>query len=368
MYPPMYPPIHGRPFVRLYINCHQVRRFGRLQESSGVGMKDIFRFDWSAFDPVSGIKVAVASLLVFGLMAVTGETWIATGLVLLFAWLTNVPGPLKERIAGIVAFAIGAIALTYLSGWLGLSPLPNTIAIAIIGFVGTLALALGTRPYMVGYVVICWAIYGPFLVASTSVENCVGAIIVGTGAIILTTLVGSLFEKVNESTAPVEEHAKAQKPDYEAAMPYALTVAFVLGLTTYIGWNTLNTDPTMAVAGAFFVIGFDAKKTWVAGVTRVIGIILGVFCGYAAAQILEPGLTTEIVTLAALFMSFAAMNVNPGLFMFFFMFLIALGWTALDPETLNLTFWERVSGEGVGVAIAMLAIGFMQWLQTRRTS
>ena len=328
-------------------------------------MGDLFRMNWAAFDPVTGIKVVVASLLVFGLMAVAGESWIATGLVVLFAWLTNVPGPVKDRIAGMVAFAVGAIALTYLSGWIGLDLWSNTIAIIIIGILGTLALAHGTRAYMVGYVLICWAIYGPFLVASTSVMNCVGAIVVGTGAIIVTTLIGSFFEKGNGDLASGEEQAEAQQPDYAAVMPYALTVAAVLGLTTYLGWITLKTDPTMAVAGAFFVIGFDAKKTWVAGITRVIGVMLGVVCGYAAARILEPGLTTEIVTLVALFMSFAAMGVNPGLFMFFFMFLIALGWTALDPETLDLTFWERVSGEGVGVAIAIVAIGFLQWLQSR---
>ena len=48
-----------------------------------------------------------------------------------------------------------------------------------------------------------------------------------------------------------------------------------------------------------------------------------------------------------------------------FMFLIALGWTALDPKTLNLTFWERLGGEGVGVALAIAAIAFMQWMQSR---
>ena len=86
---------------------------------------------------------------------------------------------------------------------------------------------------------------------------------------------------------------------------------------------------------------------------------------HAVAQALEAGLATDALTIALLFMSFASMGVNPGLFMFFFMFLIALGWTAFDPETLDLTFWERVSGEGVGVAIAMLAIVFLQRVQTR---
>ena len=328
-------------------------------------MGDIFRMNWAAFDPVSGIKVAVAALLIFGLMAVTGETWIATGLILLFAWLTNVPGPLKDRLVGMVAFAVGAIAVTWLSGQIGLGLWPNTIAIIVIGFVATMALAWGTRAYMVGYAVICWAIYGPLLIASTSVANCVGAILVGTAAIMITTTIGYFMEK-NDAASDDGGQADATEPDYAAALPYATTVALVLGITTYLGWISLKTDPTMAVGAAFFIIGFDAKKTWVAGITRVIGIVAGLFLGYAAAQVLEPGIITDVVSVAALFLCFAAMNVNPGLFMFFFMFLIALGWTSLDPETLNLTFWERVTGEGVGVVIAILAIGFLHWLQTRR--
>ena len=262
------------------------------------------------------------------------------------------------------AFAAGAIAVTWFSGQIELSLWPNTIAITIIGFVATMALAWGTRAYMVGYAVICWAIYGPFLISSTSVANCVGAIIVGTAAIMVTTTIGFFMEKKSE---PADDGGQtdATGPDYAAAFPYATTVALVLGLTTYLGWMSLKTDPTMAVGAAFFIIGFDAKKTWIAGITRVIGIVAGLFLGYAAAQVLEPGIVTDIVSVAALFLCFAAMNVNPGLFMFFFMFLIALGWTSLDPETLDLTFWERVTGEGVGVVIAMLAIGFLHWLQTR---
>ena len=330
-------------------------------------MSELFRFDWQAFDAMSGLKVTIAALLIFGLMAVTGETWIATGLVLLFAWLTNVPGNLKDRLSGMLAFAIGAIAITYLSGLIGLSLWPNTIAITVIGFLATLALAWDTRAYMVGYALICWAIYGPFLIVSTSVTNCVLAILVGTGAIMVTTVIGSFFEKDDSTDAPENnDEASSTAPDYAAAMPYATTVALVLGLTTYLGWITLKTDPTMAVGAAFFIIGFDAKKTWIAGIARVIGIVAGVLLGYAASQYLEPGLVTDAVAVGALFLCFAAMGVNPGLFMFFFMFIIASGWSALDPETLNLTFWERISGEGVGVIIAMLAIGYMHWRQTRQ--
>ena len=142
-------------------------------------MSGLFRFDWQAFDAITGLKVAIAALIVFGLMAVTGESWTATGLVLLFAWLTNVPGSLRERLGGMLAFAVGAIAITVLSGWIGLDTWSNTIAVVVIGFLASLALAWGTRAYMVGYALICWAIYGPFMIESTSVMNCVLAIRTG---------------------------------------------------------------------------------------------------------------------------------------------------------------------------------------------
>ena len=39
----------------------------------------------------------------------------------------------------------------------------------------------------------------------------------------------------------------------------------VLGLTTYYGWRELSVDPSLMTGGAFFVLGFDVYKTWVAG-------------------------------------------------------------------------------------------------------
>ena len=326
-------------------------------------MKDLFRLDWEAFDPQSGFKAAVAAIIIFGLTAITGESWLATGLVALFAWLANIPGTMKSRMSGLGAFTLGAIGITAVSGWMGLSLWPNTIAIVIVGFLGTVVLVLGTRAYMVGYVLICWAIYGPFLVDGSSVINCVLAILVGAGAIALTTMIGALFEDADAESGGASE--SEPDADLAAAIPYAITVALVLGLTTYLGWKILKTDPTMVVAGAFFVIGFDARKTWVAGVARVIGILGGIVMGTFVSQILPPGLITDAVAIAAFFLCFATGGINPALFMFFFLFIISLGWSSLDPEILERTFWERIGGEGLGVVIAMLAIGFLQKVQSR---
>ena len=137
-------------------------------------MGDLFRMNWEAFDPVTGIKVVVASLLVFGLMAVTGESWIATGLVVLFAWLTNVPGPLKDRVAGMVAFAIGAIALTYLSGWIGLDLWSNTIAIVIISILTIdLALAIVGSGVVVAIVIVVVVIIIAIVIAIVIIVSAV---------------------------------------------------------------------------------------------------------------------------------------------------------------------------------------------------
>ena len=65
----------------------------------------------------------------------------------------------------------------------------------------------------------------------------------------------------------------------EQVAAYAVTVALILGFTTYYGWTELKTDSTMMVGGAFFVLGFDPYKTWAAGIARVLGLVAGVALG-----------------------------------------------------------------------------------------
>ena len=90
------------------------------------------------------------------------------------------------------------------------------------------------------------------------------------------------------------------------------------------------------------------------------------FCFWAFYLSVPPGWALDLIVIAAFFMCFAAMPVHPGFFMFFFMLLLAIGWHGMEAEKLDLTFWERVSGETVGVVIAMAAIAFLQWQQNRR--
>ena len=147
-------------------------------------MSDLFRVELSRFDLATGLKVLAGLIAVFGLTAVTDQPWMATGLVVLFGWMTDLPGKLEYRLFGVVAFGVGAALITLVADALGTGAPADTVLILVVGLLGSLLLANGTRPYMVGYVLICWAIYGPALATETSVGNVLLAIFVGTAILV----------------------------------------------------------------------------------------------------------------------------------------------------------------------------------------
>ena len=332
-------------------------------------MDNLFKLQWQHFDLKAGIKVSSGLVIMLLLTQVTGESWLATTLAAMCAWLANVPGPLLNSIGGMLVFGVGAIAFTLLSGLIGLDMWPNVIAITLVGLLCTLGLAWGLRSFMVGWSLICWAIYGPFMVASTSVENCVAAVTFGTGIVILLNILGEWIWGKNDPMP----HTTNESDDSAPTMPvsqvaaYAVTVALILGFTTYYGWVELKTDPTMMAGGAFFVLGFDPYKTWAAGISRVLGLVAGVALGLGLTELFGPGLVSDVIMVAACGLSFAAFAVHPGAWMFFFMVFIAMGWPELESSVYELTVAERFYGEIVGVAAAMIGISFLLWWQKSRS-
>ena len=328
-------------------------------------MTSLFKLQWQSFDLKAGIKVSSGLIIMLLLTQLTGESWLATTLAAMCAWLANVPGPLLNRIGGMLMFGVGAIAFTLLSGSIGLDVWPNVIAITLVGLVCTLGLGGGLRSFMVGWSLICWAIYGPFMVASTSVENCVIAVTVGTGIVILLNIVGEWIWGKNDPMphTPDESDDSAPTIPLSQIAAYAVTVALILGLTTYYGWVELKTDPTMMAGGAFFVLGFDSHKTWTAGISRVLGLIAGAALGLMLVELFGSGLISDVIMIAACGLSFAAFAVHPGAWMFFFMVFIAMGWPELESSVYELTIFERFYGELAGVAAAMIGILFLAWWQ-----
>lgn len=333
-------------------------------------ISDLLRFNWGAFSLSSGIKVSSGLLVMLILTQITGEAWLATALVAMFAWMANFPGSLKDRTVGLISFAVSASVITILHGFIKTSVWPNTFAIMVFGFLGTIALFWGMRAFMIGFSLICWAIYGPLMVATTSVSNCLIAILAGTIVVILLNAIGDALEKKQylekEDVAPESTGTTDPPLPVSYLIGYAFIVAVVLGLTTYFGWVELKTDPSLMAGGAFFVIGFDIRKTWVAGIGRVLGLIGGSLLGLLIANLLGPGTILDLVMIIACGLSFAAAGVHPGGWMFFFMVFVAIGWHGMDAATFNLTVAERFYGELIGIAIAMTAILCIRWWDKNR--
>ena len=327
-------------------------------------MGELIRFNWQAFNPTSGTKVAIGFVVMIALTKLTGESWMAAGLAVLLAWITNVPGSLKNRVLGMLGFAAGAVAITLISGLIGLALWPNIILVSVVGLLGTLLLARGTRAYLVGKVLIIWAIFGPFLVDGTGTLSSVLAILVGTGVLIVLEAVAALPPLKGTATATAAESSAEHGMDF--IVSYSITIALVLALTTYLGRALLETDATILVGAAFFVIGFEVHKTWVRGFARVIGGLAGASLGILISNLLGPGLLLDVIAIAAIFLCFATTSIHPGSFIFFLMLFTAIGWVGFESDELVYTFLQRLTGGTIGVLIAMVAVVLLQMVQNRR--
>ena len=89
--------------------------------------------------------------------------------------------------------------------------------------------------------------------------------------------------------------------------------------------------------------------------------------GLVLANLLGPGLVSNVIMIAACGLSFAALAVHPGAWMFFFMVFIAMGWPEPDSSVYELTVAERLYGEIAGVVTAMIGISFLLWWQKSRS-
>ncbi len=332
-------------------------------------MNTLLRINWSAHDTRATIKVAVGLVIMLALEGVTGETWLATALAAMCAWLTNVPGATRFRVAGMTCFGVGALAATAIAGQVGLALGPNIALIAIVGFFGTSLLARGTRPFMVGFSLVTWAIYAPLLIENSSTANCLLAVMAGTGIVVVLNVASDAFREGRgeraDSSELSDDAQAASRPPASFVLAYASSVAIVLAATTYAGWTWLETDPTIVTAGAFFVIGFDVQKTLAAGVGRLIGLAAGVAAGLGLAHLIGPGLVLDGIAILACGLSFGAMAMHPGAWMFFFMIFVSIGWHSLQSDVFAMTALERFSGESAGAITAIASIAFLERMQAR---
>lgn len=324
---------------------------------------NLFHFQWGRFDSGAGLKYAIGILMVWWLMDTYGFISFVAGISTLLAWLTDVPGRRRDRVLGMVAYGVLGLPITLLGVELVNSPWLLISATFIVTFVGTLPMAKGPRPFMIGWVLIFWFLLVPLFATTEDLIGIVVSFLLGAGVVILLTLLGAILERWRGVTkdSPAGNEAVQEHPDMNFVVGYAVTLACTMAVTLFTGWQTLESDPTLVAQAAFFVIGPNSRQSWINGVERAIAVLLGIGIGLFLFQFVEG--TSLYVPLVALicFFTLALMNVNYGAFMFFFIVFMAFWWAESGVEKAYFIATERIAAELMAIVIACAAVALLQW-------
>ena len=320
-----------------------------------------FQFNWSGFSWVSGLQYAIGIVIVWAAMDGLGFPWFIGGVAALLAWLTDSPNPIGRRVGGMAVFAAIGIALTFLSDALGTALWPNVLAMFGVAFILTMPMVKGSHPYMVGWSSILWFLYAPLFLQSESRGDVIASLLFGAGVVIALALLGWGLGRVRGQTSVVASQATNPPPSIRFATGYALTVAFVMAVAIFIGWQTIETDPTLVANGAFFVIGPSSRQTWVKGLERIIATFAGIAVGFWLFSGAESEIAVVLLAAIASALCLGMANVNYGAFVFFFVTFMSLGWGLLGLDRGYFAASERFRAELVAVVLAGVAVAALQW-------
>lgn len=335
-----------------------------MSEASTRRWGGVLHFNWAAFDPAAGVKYAIGVVLVYALAHAFGGSWFVAGIGALLAWFTDVPGTRMQRVLGIVCFGALGLLLTLLSHWLGPGLWIQVPALFVIAFAGTMLMATGQRGFMVGWSSILWFLLLPlFSHPTTGLSPIVPDFLYGTGVVAALTLAPELVRRLRGApeAGPVMTPESAGGPALPFVAGYSLTVATTLSCCLLIGGLVLESDPTLVANAAFMVIGPDSRQTWITGVDRAIGVILGITAGFLIFLAVQNEILVITIGVILSFLSLALMNVNAGLFIFLFAIYLSHGWMVQGLDRANEIANERILAELGGIFLAGVAVTVLQW-------
>ena len=193
--------------------------------------KNFFQFNWSAFNWVAGIKFAVGVLVMVLLTTFTEFDFIIILIAAFLAWLTDVPGTTRNRVGGMVIFALASVCTLWLAAIVFSNVLWFAAAMFVVAFAFTLPMAISQRGYMVGWSTILWFFSIAPMTISGEVASITWDVLIGVGIVVAITL---LWPR------GIGPYGQAQSPDSADGggvddrafvLVYSLTVAVVLAVT-----------------------------------------------------------------------------------------------------------------------------------------
>ena len=322
-----------------------------------------FQFNREAFNLVAGIKFAVAVLVAMLLTRFTDFDFLLILITAFLAWLTDVPGTAKNRVLGMIAFAIAAVVMVWLAGSVFPNVLWFTAAMFAVAFAFTLPMAISQRGYMVGWSTILWFFSIAPMTAGGDLASMSWDVLIGVGIVVLITLLwpSSIGPYGGVKGDPPPESGGVD--DYGYVIVYALTVATVTAVGIYIGMTWFTVGTVWIANGAFFVLGPSTKASWVHGIERAVAVVVGVIVGLLLTQFIESALVVAAIWAIFAFLSLASLNASYSVSIASYTAGMTMTW-GVQFGLMNAR--ERVLAEALAIGLGMGATLILYWWSNRR--
>jgi hypothetical protein len=317
--------------------------------------RDLFQFNWDAFNVSTGVRFSVGIVIGWILTWWIDGDYFITALAALLAWLTDAPGTTRNRALGIAAFGILGIPIAWIAAAIDTSEFWWVGAMFVISFVFTMPMALGVRPYMVGWSAILWFLYAPLFTSADETSTVIGTFLLGVGIVLAMTLVAPLIDRLRRKQRLPAPPEAGPQTDLGYAVGYSLTLAVVMATAILIGLQWLEVDPTWVGNGAFFVLGPSTNQTWIKGLERAVATIGGLAVGFLLIQFVDSTLGLIVLGTIVTFTCAATMNVSYTLFVGSFTAFMAFGWALKGFDTSYYNTVERLFAEALAIILALSA-------------
>jgi hypothetical protein len=334
-----------------------------MSENVAEKRNRLFQFNWATFNLMAGLKFAVATLVTMLLTRFTEFDFLFILIAAFLAWLTDVPGTTKNRVLGMIAFAIAAIAMLWLAGAVFANALWFTAAMFVVAFIFTLPMAVSQRGYMVGWSTILWFFSIAPLTATGDLSSISWDVLIGVSLVVLITLLwpSSIGPYGSVKGDPPAESGGVD--DYGYVVVYALTVGIVTAIGIYIGMNWFTVGTVWVANGAFFVLGPSTKTSWIHGVERAVAVVVGVFLGLLLTQLVSSPFVATIIWATFALLSLAALNASYSVSIASYTAGMTMTW-GVQFGLMNAR--ERILTEALAISLGLAATLILHWWANRR--
>jgi hypothetical protein len=328
----------------------------------------MFDYDWSRFDAKLGLIFMGSTLLVFSLMGRFDFPVYAAAISALLAWITVVLVPDRSRghhILGLVAYLIIGVPLIWLAYLVAPNQWAMLISLVVVTFAAYLLLLKGPHPFMTGWCLAYWYLLLPlFLVDQTPAAVSLGHFI-GAGLVVALNLLKPVWSRASRQTSSTTPAAADQPaPPVGFVIRFATVVSLSIVAGAFTGMRWISSDPTVIANATMNMISPSLQQTWVFAVERIVLGFLGIIGGFYFGWNFADPWVAYAVTAICSFLALAVIHVNMALLVGIIFFLISYQWGGMQSEAGHIIANEKLLGELVGVAIAIVAIVILVRLPT----